>query len=97
MEQRKGQSSKNGLFEEKTAAKVAGFLHAIGLDVHAYMVRTGVRGDWMEQDGPEIVYIRKMAAIGHGGGQWLVPVWEWETHAGTMHKLRQRALHLRCI
>lgn len=51
----------------------------------------------MEQDGPEIVYIRKMAAIGHGGGQWLVPVWEWETHAGTMHKLRQRALHLRCI
>ncbi|MGI6068979.1 MAG: amidohydrolase [Blautia sp.] len=53
-----------GFYEERTAAKVAGFLRAIGLDVHAYMARTGVRGDWMEQDGPNVTIIGEMDAIG---------------------------------
>lgn len=53
-----------GFYEERTAAKVAGFLHAIGLDVHAYMARTGVRGDWMEQDGPNVTIVGEMDAIG---------------------------------
>lgn len=53
-----------GFYEERTAAKVAGFLRAIGLDVHAYMARTGVRGDWMEQDGPNVTLIGEMDAIG---------------------------------
>lgn len=53
-----------GFYEERTAAKVAGFLRAIGLDVHAYMARTGVRGDWMEQDGPNVTIVGEMDAIG---------------------------------
>lgn len=53
-----------GFYEERTAAKVAGFLRGIGYDVHAQLARTGVRGDWMEQDGPNVTIIGEMDAIG---------------------------------
>ncbi|MDO4276922.1 MAG: amidohydrolase [Eubacteriales bacterium] len=53
-----------GFCEERTAARTAEFLRALGLDVHAYLARTGVRADWMEQDGPNVTIIGEMDAIG---------------------------------
>ncbi|MDC7286182.1 amidohydrolase [Blautia schinkii] len=53
-----------GFYEERTAAKVAGFLRGLGQDVHTQLARTGVRGDWMEQDGPNVTIIGEMDAIG---------------------------------
>ena len=40
------------LYEERTAAKVAGFLRELELRVHASLAHTGIRAEWMEQDGP---------------------------------------------
>lgn len=46
-DRRKGQ-----LYEVETAAKAAEFLRGLKLRVHASLARTGVRAEWMEQDGP---------------------------------------------
>lgn len=53
-----------GFQEERTAAKVAEFFGALGLNIRAGLARTGVRGDWMEQDGPHITIVGEMDAIG---------------------------------
>ena len=49
-----------GFYEERTAAHVAAFLRGLGLRVHGGLARTGVRAEWMEQDGPDISIIGKM-------------------------------------
>ena len=46
-----------GFEEERTAAKTAAVLRDLGLEVHTDLARTGVRADWMEQDGPNITVI----------------------------------------
>lgn len=53
-----------GFYEERTAARIAEFLRGLGFDVHTQLARTGVRGDWMEQDGPNVTIIGEMDAIG---------------------------------
>jgi amidohydrolase len=53
-----------GFCEERTAAHVAAFLRELGLDTHGQLARTGVRADWMEQDGPNVTIIGEMDAIG---------------------------------
>ncbi|MDO4519948.1 MAG: amidohydrolase [Eubacteriales bacterium] len=53
-----------GFFEERTAAKVAAFFRGLNLQVTQELARTGVRADWMEQDGPHITLIGEMDAIG---------------------------------
>lgn len=53
-----------GFFEERTAARTAAVLRELGLEVHTDLARTGVRADWMEQDGPNITIIGEMDAIG---------------------------------
>ena len=54
-----------GFFEKKiekeTAARVAAFLRGLGLDVEN-TGSTGVRADWMEQDGPAVFSAEKMEA-----------------------------------
>ena len=42
-----------GFEEERTAAKTAAVLRDLGLEVHTDLARTGVRADWIEQDGPK--------------------------------------------
>ena len=54
----------SGFEEERTAAKTAAVLRDLGLEVHTDLARTGVRADWMEQDGPNITVIGEMDAIG---------------------------------
>lgn len=58
------QHPEEGFYEERTAAKVADFLRGLGLEVHASLARTGVRADWMEQDGPNVTIIGELDAIG---------------------------------
>ena len=53
-----------GFMEERTAAHAAAFLRALGLDTHGHLARTGVRGDWMEKDGPNVTIVGEMDAIG---------------------------------
>ena len=53
-----------GFYEERTAAHVAAFLRELGLRVHGGLARTGVRAEWMEQDGPNITIIGELDAIG---------------------------------
>ena len=53
-----------GFYEERTAAHVAAFLRGLGLRVHGGLARTGVRAEWMEQDGPNITIIGELDAIG---------------------------------
>lgn len=53
-----------GFFEERTAARTAAVLRELGLEVHTELARTGVRGDWMEKDGPNVTIIGEMDAIG---------------------------------
>ena len=53
-----------GFYEERTAAHVAVFLRGLGLRVHGGLARTGVRAEWMEQDGPNITIIGELDAIG---------------------------------
>ena len=49
-----------GFEEERTAAKTAAVLRDLGLEVHTDLARTGVRADWMEQDGPAAFIIGAM-------------------------------------
>ena len=53
-----------GFYEERTAAHVAAFLRELGLRVHGGLAHTGVRAEWMEQDGPNITIIGELDAIG---------------------------------
>lgn len=53
-----------GFFEERTAAATAAVLRELGLHVQTDLARTGVRADWMEQDGPNVTIIGEMDAIG---------------------------------
>ena len=53
-----------GFYEERTAAHVAAFLRGLGLRVHGGLARTGVRAEWMEQDGPNVTIIGELDAIG---------------------------------
>ncbi len=40
--------------EHRSATHAASFLQRLGMDSHGEFVYTGVRSDWMEQDGPAI-------------------------------------------
>ena len=40
--------------EHRSAAHAASFLQRLGMDSHGEFVYTGVRSDWMEQDGPDV-------------------------------------------
>lgn len=53
-----------GFYEERTAAHIAAFLRTLGLNTQEHLARTGVRADWMEQDGPNVTIISEMDAIG---------------------------------
>ena len=53
--------------EKETAARVAAFLRGLGLDVEN-TGSTGVRADWMEQDGPAVFSAEKMEVA------WAVPL-----------------------
>ena len=53
-----------GFFEQRTAARTAAVLRELGLEVHTELARTGVRGDWMEKDGPNVTILGEMDAIG---------------------------------
>ena len=43
-------------YAEETAVHTAGILRELGIAVHGDHARTGVRADWMEQDGPDTIY-----------------------------------------
>lgn len=68
-----------GFYEERTAAHVAAFLRGLGLQVQGHLARTGVRADWMEQDGPNIAIIGEMDAIGCASHPMA------DSHNGTAH------------
>ena len=53
-----------GFYEERTAACTADILRGAGLKVSTGLARTGVRADWMEQNGPNVTIIGEMDAIG---------------------------------
>lgn len=53
-----------GFYEERTAVKTAAFFRALGYQTETGLARTGVRADWMEQNGPNITVIGEMDAIG---------------------------------
>ncbi len=40
--------------EHRSAAHAAAFLQRLGMDSHGEFICTGVRSDWMEQDGPAV-------------------------------------------
>lgn len=42
-------------YDERTAAKAAAFLRTLESAVDTCLGSTGVRADWMEQDGPALV------------------------------------------
>ena len=46
-------------YVEETAAHTAAALRELGIAVHADHARTGVRADWMEQDGPALFIIKE--------------------------------------
>ena len=41
-------------YAEETVVHTAGILRELGIAVHGDHARTGVRADWMEQDGPAL-------------------------------------------
>ena len=47
-------------YTEETAAHTAAVLREIRISVHGDHARTGVRADWMEQDGPAAFIIGAM-------------------------------------
>lgn len=52
---------------ERSAARAAAFLRGIALGAETILGRTGVRADWMEQDGPAMPFGEKMCMIGDHG------------------------------
>ena len=51
-------------YVEKSAAHTAAVLREIRISVHGDYARTGVRADWMEQDGPAAFIIGEMYTYG---------------------------------
>lgn len=43
-------------YDERTAAKAAAFLRALESAIDTCLGSTGVRADWMEQDGPALAW-----------------------------------------
>ena len=73
-----------GFYEERTAAHVAAFLRGLGLRVHGGLARTGVRAEWMEQDGlSENLTPSDVSRI-----RWLIPLTGQHMHADTTHRLQ---------
>ena len=77
-----------GFYDERTAAKVADFLRGLNLNVHTGLARTGVRADWMEQDGPNVTIIGELERSVAGSIRWRILSREWHTHADTTHSWR---------
>ena len=77
-----------GFYEERTAAHVAAFLRGLGLRVHGGLARTGVRAEWMEQDGPNVTIIGELDAIDVSRIRWLIPPTGQHMHADTTHRLQ---------
>ena len=59
-------------YAEETAAHTAAVLREIRTSVHGDHARTGVRADWMEQDGPADPIIGEMYTYGCETTQSLV-------------------------
>ena len=53
-----------GFEEMRTAEKAAEFLSSLGYEVQSGLARTGVRGDWIKKEGPNVTIIGEMDAIG---------------------------------
>ena len=51
-------------YAEETAVHTAAVLREIRISVHGDHARTGVRADWMEQDGPAAFIIGEMHTYG---------------------------------
>ena len=51
-------------YAEETAVHTAAVLRGIRISVHGDHARTGVRADWMEQDGPAAFIIGAMDTYG---------------------------------
>ena len=51
-------------YVERTAAHTAAVLRELRISVHGDHARTGVRADWMEQDGPAAFIIGEMYTYG---------------------------------
>ena len=47
-------------YDERTAAKAAAFLRTLESAIDTCLGSTGVRADWMEQDGPAVFSAEKM-------------------------------------
>lgn len=77
-----------GFYEERTAAHVAAFLRGLGLRVHGGLARTGVRAEWMEQDGPNVTIIGELDAIGCKSHPMADPLTGQHMHADTTHRLQ---------
>lgn len=78
-----------GFFEKKiekeTAARVAAFLRGLGLDVENTGA-TGVRADWMEQDGPGLFLVeKKEESLGVPLEE--LPIYGDHIHTETTHRL----------
>ena len=43
-------------YDERTAAKAAAFLRSLESAIDTCLGSTGVRADWMEQDGPALAW-----------------------------------------
>ena len=52
-------------YAEETAVHTAAVLREIRISVHGDHARTGVRADWMEQDGPAAFIIGAMDTYGY--------------------------------
>ena len=51
-------------YDERTAAKAAAFLRTLESAIDTCLGSTGVRADWMEQDGPADCVREKIFAVG---------------------------------
>lgn len=53
-----------GFEENRTASRVEEVLRPLGYEIETGMARTGVRADWIENEGPNVTIIGEMDAIG---------------------------------
>ena len=77
-----------GFYEERTAAHVAAFLRGLGLRVHGGLARTGVRAEWMEQDGATLRLSENLTPSDVSRIRWLIPLTGQHMHADTTHRLQ---------
>ena len=77
-----------GFYEERTAAHVAAFLRGLGLRVHGGLARTGVRAEWMEQDGRTLRLSENLTPSDVSRIRWLIPPTGQHMHADTTHRLQ---------